>query len=546
MSKRGCELTVLAWLGTAATGCGGWVDLENPKGSGGSTASWGSTPGAAGQSEPAEGGTTGRPAVSPAAGANGTDDLEIFEGLVSPPPTLIPAGADGPGVTWKGQAVIDAGSLESGVLAGANEYCFSKPFSEFSCDWQSREPFFWTEESGMVPLDRLLPGAFAYYPNLVSAEGPTVVGSFNTIDGAGSLIFGGFFRWTEALGATTLGEPPGTDSGGPSFMSRDGRVVAGVAKVAGQSDIVHVQFLWTEAEGFRELAEDASWPEAGEMAGMSADGTQLVGQTIGDAPAAFRWSADRGAEMLGTLPATTTTSCYANRITADGNTIFGFCQDAKQGSYAFRWRATEGVLALTSDPSSCAMRSVEAFSADGSIAFGHATCAGNQPRIARWSESEGVTEMVPPAGAAAFAMTLHSSSSGGVAFGILQPEGMVYTSEGSSGTRAFRWTETDAALALEPLAGHEFSSAYASDSAGEVLVGRSGTDNGAASRAVLWDESGLLDITAHVTSQGIDLRGVELQSADRIAVRGDALLVQGVANSQTRSGVWFARIRAQR
>ncbi|HYJ10137.1 MAG TPA: hypothetical protein VEX18_14040, partial [Polyangiaceae bacterium] len=392
-------------------------------------------------------------------------------------------------------------------------------------------------------LDRLLPDAFAYYPNLVSAEGPTVVGSFNAIDSTGTQVFGGYFRWTDELGTTTLGEPDDTGSGGPSFMSHDGRVVAGIAKVRVELDLSDVYFLWTESDGFHALADELTWPESGIITGLSADGTLVVGYTIGDVSAAFRWSADDGAEMLGTLP--DTTSCSADRITADGDTIFGSCQDAQQKPVAFRWRAGEGMLALSSDASPCVMRSVQASSADGDTALGHATCAGPETRLARWSETAGVTEMAQPTGTGA-PISLNLISSGRVAFGILQPEGMVYTNDGHNGTRAFRWSEADAASALEPLVGHRFSSAYASDRAADVLVGRSGIDNGVASKAMLWDEEGSLDISAYVTSQGTNLQGVELQSAERVAVQGDTLLIQGVANAEMRSGVWFARIPAQR
>lgn len=551
MNHRGYGLTALVWLGALAAGCGGYVDLENPPSEGGASGSGAASPsagepatagsggsGGVSQGTAGEPGDAGEPSVPNGAGGDDSSDggapsEVVFVALTSPEPQFIPAGADGPGVTWTGTAVIDTGNLEGGALAGANEYCFKKPATTFSCDWQTREPFVWTDASGMVPLDRLNVEGDAFYAQHVTADGSVVVGSYGE-----QQAMKGFFRWTQADGGSSLGEPESTISGAPWFMSEDGGAVAGIAKATDKGKLEGGQFLWTEADGYLALAGSATWPEGAEVVGLSADGETVIGQTTGTAPhTVFRWTVADGVDELGSLP--DADDCFVDQVAAGGDAIFGRCQDETQQGRAFRWTEPTGLVELQSND--CSLVAVMKASRDGTAAYGTVRCGADPIDFGRWSATSGTVEIATSSGFRVPPHSVGTIDDGSVAFGVLLSSGSPFLQDGANGSRAFRFT-TSAGLALLPtLPSHGFSSAYAADENGAAVVGRSGVENGA-SKAVLWSDGLALDIAAYVVSKGVDLNGLELQSAERVARRGDAVLVQGIANQQSRGGVWFAKI----
>jgi uncharacterized membrane protein len=457
-------------------------------------------------------------------------------------PHVIPSGADAPGITFTAFTVIDAGSLERGVLVGAIEYCFKTAQSQFTCDYHSREPFVWKEASGMAALDRLNPGGLEFFSSFVSDDGDTVVGGYNTAQG-----FGGFFRWTKAGGATSLGEPAGTVSGSPFAMSSDGRTVVGMAKVADKAKVEHAQFWWTEQAGYQALAEDASWPVDGEVVGLSSDGVTLFGQTTSASSThmAFRWTKAGGAQPLGNLAGRT--HCRVDRATADASAIFGVCEDDQQVGRSFRWTQALGMQELSNAADSCEMGSVFSTSSDGTVAYGSVECGDHIFAPGRWAMGAGVSKLPPAPSNFHTDFGITSSGDGKLAFGLLLPgsgEGLP-GQPGAAGTQAYRYVAGGVIEPLPPEAGQNFTAASAVDAQGQVLVGRSGSE-GAGSRAVLWDASGLVDISTYVSTHGVDLGSLQLSEAERVAVMGDTILVQGYANAQNRGGVWFARIPVSR
>jgi uncharacterized membrane protein len=554
--------TSLVWLATVVGGCSGWVDLESPKSNGesgsGSMAVGGTSAlpgGVAGTGSEIGRGGDARPGSRVDAGAGGAPlgeggaSTEPGHGpllvLQPPSPTLLPDGAQAPGVTWVGTSSITGGSLEDGALVGTNAYCFRLTPSSPQCEWDSEEPFVWTEATGMVVLDRLdRLGADAryFYPHFVSVDGDVVVGTFSLASGL-ARTWGGYFRWTKTGGATTLGEPPGTESGGPEFMSDDGSVVSGMAKVSKPAELDHAEFLWTVPGGFQPLAATTTWPDTAEIKAMSADGSLLVGQTHSEPVRLFRWTQQDGAEPLGSLPGLP--NCDFNRITRDAEVVFGNCtapQDYEHPGTSFRWTKPTGMQPLMKAGSSeaCAMYP-RGLSDDGLIAFGYARC-GESPtfELARWGQ-EGVTLLpTSPIGKAEL-LGASASRDGSVAFGVLSQSPEPAQLEGLNGDQAFRWSAADGLVALGMLAGHQLSSAYAADAPGDVLVGRSGIEHGA-SEAVLWDSIGLLSIAAYLQGQGIDLQGAHLKTAERVATHDDVTIVQGVSDLQNRTGAWIAWI----
>lgn len=565
MTKRGNGLTALVWFGAALSACGGWTDLESPEtgGSGGTTSggvaatggkSTTSVPPAGGKSSGTVGGTTGIGHAGDSqeppepngvggeplgeGGAATAPDSRLFELLTGAAPHLVPPGADGPGITYTASAVVDTGSLEHGVLAGGIEYCFKKPQTPFSCDFQSREPFVWKEASGLVALDRLNVGGLAFFPSFVSDDGDTVVGAYNTGDS-----FGGFFRWTKAGGATSLGEPEGTGSGTPYDMSSDGKAIVGMAKVDGKDKLDHANFLWTEPGGYPALADEATWPAEAEVVSISADGLTLLGQTPNstDTHMAFRWTKAGGAESLGSLPGRT--HCSIGSSTANAEVIFGICEDDQQVGRGFRWTEATGMKELNNASNSCLMGGVSSLNTEGTVAFGSVECGDQVYAPGRWALGAGASQLPAAPSNLHFDYSITGSGNGKIAFGLLVPpsDGGFPFSEGTPGTEAYRYSAGGTVEPLPPPSGADFTSASAIDALGLVIVGRSGSQ-GARSRAVLWDSSERLDIMSYLTAHGVDLNGLELTHSERVAVIDDTIVIQGFISEQNRGGAWVARI----
>lgn len=563
-------LTGLVWFGAILTGCGGWVDLANPSASGGSasgsagtagkpaavggavgTAGTGGTAGTAGTGggEIIGRGQSGAPTDPPLVNGEGGELLSaggadagpaphgLFQLLQLPAPTRVPAGASAPGVTWSGVSSITAGSLELGALVGSNEFCFKAPGSGYRCDWETQEPFVWTEATGVVALDHLDGiAASGFYSQFVSADGTTVVGTYSTPAGT----FGGYFRWTKTGGTTTLGEPPGTDSGGPEHMSTDGSVVSGMAKITSSSkDLGHQPFLWTVAKGYQPLDSFPTWPTGAQLDGMSADGSLLIGETLDSPRKVFRWSPTAGAAQLGTLPGRPT--CTFDRASADASTVFGRCREEQGEDQSFVWTHATGItpLELGTTATTCNF-SVNALVGDGTVAFGEAQCGGTQWVAARWTAATGVVLLPEPPGGRAEMSADGTNRDGSVAFGKIQPgSASPFPDEGIDGAAPFRWSAAAGLVPLHSLAGDMFSYAYATNPAGDVLIGRSGTQAGA-SEAVIWDGVGVVGIEAYLTMLGADLHGVHLQSAERVATRDGTTIVQGITDQQNHLGAWIA------
>jgi uncharacterized membrane protein len=548
MKQRGKGFTgFAAWVGfaAAASGCGGWVDLQSSGGGAGSAGHPGGAAGvsggtSAGGSE-AVGGTSsinvsaGTSSVIGQGGAGG-GPLEV---LAPPEPTLIPPGAEGPGITWTGSVKVYAGRLADGVLAGTTAYCFKKPLSGDSCSWLSDEPFIWLEDDGMVPLDVQGLGGINYFPSRVSLDGTTVVGSFRKANGEF-----GLFRWTQESGAQHLGEPAG--SPGYEYLSDDGKIVAGMFKSNDARG--HLNFLWNEEDGFQPLTEASGWPANSEVRGLSADGAVILGATTGVQPGqVFRFSAG-SAEQLGSLAGFP--SCdvgYLTSLSRDGEAVFGACtsQD-QQTSRAFRWTEATGLVALRN--ASCEMNGVHAVSIGGESAFGMGTC-GDVRGLVRWTSGAGVESL--PAAPTGFALDnlIGTSENGSAAFGALRAVGPEPTTPPLPNevpqfvpiSQAFRWSEADGVQQLPLAAGQSYGLANAIDPSGQVVVGRAGRgDNDA--KAALWDSAGLLELEAYLKSQGVTLQGIELNTAQDVAVRDGMIHVLGYVDAANFAGAWIARV----
>jgi probable HAF family extracellular repeat protein len=173
----------------------------------------------------------------------------------------------------------------------------------------------------------------------------------------------------------------GTLGGNSSWawgVSADGSVVVGMAvNAAGKGRA----FRWTAARGMQDLGTlpggDESWADA-----VSADGSVVVGISGGRA---FRWTAARGMQDLGTLGGDWS---WAHGVSADGSVVVGEAYNAAGQRRAFRWTAARGMRSLGMLPGGGESVAL-GVSADGSVVVGTAGNAEGWGHAFRWTAAGG-------------------------------------------------------------------------------------------------------------------------------------------------------------
>jgi uncharacterized membrane protein len=207
--------------------------------------------------------------------------------------TILPApGIDGAAVSDDGQFVLGDIPDPEGVateVAGL--------WSATTNQWQSL---------GYLPDSLACPSRSNGYE--LSADGSIAVGlSWDGCSGRG-------FMWTEETGMLEL-EPLANGGNRASVISADGSVIAGFA----QGSFSRTPAMW-DANTNGQLLDPPTGDVVGEVRGMSADGTILLGNWDEDA---FRWTAEGGAEILGNGTVLPGWVGNAMDIAEDG-TIVGF------------------------------------------------------------------------------------------------------------------------------------------------------------------------------------------------------------------------------
>lgn len=195
----------------------------------------------------------------------------------------------------------------------------------FSTDASVTEAFRWTAHEGMVGLGNL-GGSKKYSVAFgVSGDGSTIVGRSNGPFGEEA------FRWTEATGMVGLGDLPGGGFKGTAFdASTDGSIIVGwsLSGALGGDEA----FIWTMDGGMQGLGTLPGFAFSFAH-GVSGDGSTVVGFCrLGSSEyAAFIWTAADGMRDL----AEVLTNEYgldlggwsisrAMSISDDGRTIVGF------------------------------------------------------------------------------------------------------------------------------------------------------------------------------------------------------------------------------
>lgn len=172
------------------------------------------------------------------------------------------------------------GSIANGVSADGS-VVVGRSTSSPSSDFDRREAFRWTAQSGMVGLG-WLPGANPKTAQSsatgVSADGMVVVGSSTTDTTERP------FRWTSATGMVALDLLQGYVLNSVSGVSADGAKIYGsLLNTANQLK----GFVWTVADGMKDVAEvlakagvEAAGWQLTNVRGVSADGLVFTGDGV--------------------------------------------------------------------------------------------------------------------------------------------------------------------------------------------------------------------------------------------------------------------------
>jgi probable HAF family extracellular repeat protein len=128
----------------------------------------------------------------------------------------------------------------------------------------------------------------------------------------------------------------------------------------------------------------------GYASGVSADGSVVVGRAENaiELPRAFRWTAARGMEDLGTLGGSVS---VATGVSADGSVVVGRAENAIELPRAFRWTAARGMQDLGTLGSDLSW--AWGVSADGSAVVGVAKNAVGHERAFRWTAAGGMEDL---------------------------------------------------------------------------------------------------------------------------------------------------------
>lgn len=242
---------------------------------------------------------------------------------------------------FAGDSTSDAISADGTTVVGT---CVSATNSA------NREPFRWTQATGMVALPK---GTFSQAFG-VSANGSVIAGAI-----------GKAARWTQSSGWVALGNLSGGATISAQGISGDGSVLVGL----GTSTPGTQAFRWTQATGTVGLGDLPGGSFYSIAQAVSGDGTTIVGYSDsgGTGSEAFRWTQTTGMVGLGYMSSPsyeTGPSSAAFAVSADGSVIVGQA-DSVDGAHAFRWTQSTGMVDLGGGPGLAL-----ATSADGSIVGG--------------------------------------------------------------------------------------------------------------------------------------------------------------------------------
>jgi probable HAF family extracellular repeat protein len=266
--------------------------------------------------------------------------------------------------------------------------------------------------------------------------------------------------------------------------------------------------------------------------GVSADGSVIVGEDVGGAALATRWTEAGGLVTLGDLPGGQVVST-ANDVTADGSGVVGYGRVAG-GNQAYLWTEATGMVGLGYLPGGGRYSTATAVSADGSVIVGTSDSALGGRVAYRWTAATGMVDLGGPG----FAMDVSS-------------DGAVIVGRG--GLLPFRWTAEggvqdlgDFTSFLEAAGGDSLVLAEAEGTSadGSIIVGYGyvQADSESESHAFVWHvESGVLPLADVLTRMGAEVDGWRLEVAWDVSADGRVIVGTGTDPDGARQA-WMAVI----
>jgi uncharacterized membrane protein len=251
---------------------------------------------------------------------------------------------------------------------------------------QAIEAFVWTEDGGIEGIGALPVPDPVSTGISVSADGTVVVGGSRGVKGWES------FRWTRTDGMVSIGDlPGGANTSEGMGVSADGSVIVGYAgsiNNEGRQNSHYEAYRWTSETGLTPLGSLPGQAFHSAAKAVSADGSVIVGETIGNPSGsnrqAFRWTSADG--MMPLTGAPTNARSEALAVSADGTVIVGTANQT-----AFRWTASGG-MQLLPIPAGFLFSSATDVSGDGRVVVFNAWL--NQQHAAFiWEEGRGVTSL---------------------------------------------------------------------------------------------------------------------------------------------------------
>ncbi|MEQ9095119.1 MAG: GC-type dockerin domain-anchored protein [Phycisphaerales bacterium] len=309
-----------------------------------------------------------------------------------------------------------------------------------------------------------------------------------------------------------LGLPPGAQDCEASALSADGAIVGGSCTVG----VGPAAFRWTAAGGFDLIDPDQAffWTTAD---AMSADGRSVAGLAIEDDGATtygFRWTPDTGIVML--PPPAGLDRTWANAISGDGATVVGSAVGGGDGR-AFLWTPDGGTENLGVLPGAIDS-AARAMSADGRVVVG---VSGDEPF--RWTRADGMVSLGLPTTATS-ATAIAASADGSIIAANAFMDGL---------QRAHLWTQADGFVALPVPGGATRTTIEAISADGSTAVGALGIP---ANRAMYWRaDVGTVFLADYLADLGVDVSGWTLLTARAVSTDGSTVAGVGLLDGQQRA-----------
>lgn len=227
----------------------------------------------------------------------------------------------------------------------------------------------------------ILPGYSSSRAFAMASDASVVAGTASTVSGMRQA-----FVWNAQQGSVALGFAPAGTNSAAVAVSADGSVIVVNGDSAAAPATPAAVFRWSRVAGFVRLpSPDNATLCSG--AGVSGDGTVIVGTCLRYNGEAFRWLADAAPVGLGRFGGGSDQTSSAAAISADGRLVVGVGHPVLTGALAWDATGTATVLGkLPTDASAAAT----AASRDGAVVVGASLDSAGNAHAFRWTRQAGM------------------------------------------------------------------------------------------------------------------------------------------------------------